>query len=84
MRPIGFIGHGYSCPIHGEGTVKTGASATRVDGRAVARVSDRITCGAMIETGNPASLIEGHPVARKWDKTSHGGTLPEGGSKLAD
>ncbi|MBK4987767.1 PAAR domain-containing protein [Pseudomonas sp. S36] len=53
MRPIGLIDHGHSCPIYGEGTVGTGASAKLVDGRAVARVGDRITCGVMIETGDP-------------------------------
>ncbi|WP_230380341.1 hypothetical protein [Pseudomonas fulva] len=30
MRPIVLIGHAHNCPIHGAGTVETGASATFV------------------------------------------------------
>lgn len=78
MKPSVLIGHGYGCPIHGEGTVETGASASLVDGRTMARVGGRIMRGAIIKTGDPATLIESQPVARKGDKTSHGGTLTEG------
>jgi len=78
MRPIVLVGHRHSCPLHGEGTVQTGASATFVDGRAVARVGDRISCGAVIETGAACTMIEGQPAAREGDTTSHGGTLIEG------
>ena len=78
MRPIVLVGHRHSCPLHGEGTVQTGASATFVDGRAVARVGDRISCGAVIETGAAGSMIDCQPAAREGDTTSHGGTLIEG------
>ncbi|MNE82405.1 PAAR motif protein [compost metagenome] len=78
MKPIVLVGHRHSCPIHGVGTVKTGASATFVDDRAVARVGDRISCGAVIETGAACTIIEGQPAAREGDTTSHGGTLVEG------
>lgn len=78
MRPIVLIGHRHDCPIHGLGTVVTGASATFVDGKAVARVSDQISCGALIETGAECTIIEGQPAARVGDTTSHGGTLVEG------
>lgn len=78
MKPVVLVGHKHSCPIHGGGTVVSGASEARVDGRAVARIGDRISCGAIIQTGSPGTVIEGQPVARLGDKTSHGGTLVEG------
>lgn len=78
MKPIVLVGHRHSCPLHGEGIVETGASATFVDGRAVARVGDCISCGAVIETGAACTIIEGQPAAREGDTTSHGGTLIEG------
>ena len=78
MKPVVLVGHRHSCPIHGEGTVETGASATFVGGRAVARVGDRISCGAVIETGAAGTIIEGQAAAREGDITSHGGTLIEG------
>lgn len=80
MKPIVLVGHAHDCPLHGAGTVETGASATFVDGRAVARVGDRISCGAVIESGANCTLIEGQPAAREGDTTSHGGTLVEGDS----
>ncbi|MFJ2985961.1 MULTISPECIES: PAAR domain-containing protein [unclassified Pseudomonas] len=78
MKPIVLVGHRHHCPTHGEGTVETGSSATLIDGRAVARVGDRISCGAVIETGAECTVIEGQPAARLGDTTSHGGTLLEG------
>ncbi|WP_281212057.1 PAAR domain-containing protein [Pseudomonas fulva] len=78
MRSIVLLGHAHDCPLHGAGTVETGASATFVNGKAVARVGDRISCGAIIETGANCTLIEGQPAARAGDTTSHGGTLVEG------
>ncbi|KRA01049.1 MAG: PAAR domain-containing protein [Achromobacter sp.] len=78
MKPIVLVGHRHSCPIHGNGTVVTGASEAIVNGRAIARIGDRISCGAIIQTGSPGTIIEGQPVARQGDKTSHGGTLVEG------
>ncbi|MBK4995138.1 hypothetical protein IAE39_003312 [Pseudomonas sp. S37] len=78
MKPIVLVGHRHSCPIHGEGTVETGASTTFVGGRAVARVGDRISCGAVIETGAAGTIIEGQAAAREGDTTNHGGTLIEG------
>ncbi|WP_322086333.1 PAAR domain-containing protein [Burkholderia sp. BCC1999] len=78
MRPVVLVGHRHSCPIHGEGTVVSGASSATVGGRAVARVTDRVSCGAVIESGSPGTSIEGQPVARQGDTTSHGGTLIEG------
>ncbi|CAB3962133.1 MULTISPECIES: PAAR domain-containing protein [Burkholderia] len=78
MKPVVLVGHRHSCPIHGEGTVTSGAKSFDINGRAVARVGDEASCGAVIQTGSPGSSIEGQPVARLGDTTSHGGTLIEG------
>jgi len=78
MKPIVLVGHRHECPIHGVGIVETGASAAFVDGKAIARVGDRISCGAVIETGAACTIIEGQPAAREEDTTSHGGVLVEG------
>nr|WP_242548628.1 PAAR domain-containing protein [Pseudomonas putida] len=48
--------------------------------RPVARVGDKISCGAVIETGADCTIIDGQPAAREGDTTSHGGTLIEGDS----
>ncbi|TEP81957.1 hypothetical protein IPC70_08805 [Pseudomonas aeruginosa] len=78
MKPIVLVGHQHNCPIHGIGTVVSGASGAQVNGRAIARIGDQISCGAVILTGSPGTLIEGQPAARLGDSTSHGGTLVEG------
>ncbi|EHC5873780.1 hypothetical protein JR782_004630 [Salmonella enterica subsp. enterica serovar Eastbourne] len=78
MQPVVLVGHKHSCPIHGDGTVVSGASEVQVNGRAVARVGDRISCGAVIQTGSPGTRVEGQSVAREGDLTSHGGKLAEG------
>lgn len=80
MKPVVLVGHRHSCPIHGPGTVVSGAPSTNIDGRAVARVGDQISCGAVIQTGSANFVIDGRPVARQGDTTSHGGTLVEGES----
>ncbi|WP_025807402.1 PAAR domain-containing protein [Pseudomonas chlororaphis] len=78
MKPIVLVGHQHNCPIHGSGTVVSGAREAHVSGRAVARVGDQISCGAVILTGSPGTIVEGQSVARLGDSTSHGGTLMEG------
>lgn len=78
MKPVVLVGHRHHCPIHGPGTVTSGATSALVGGRAIARVGDSISCGAVITTGSASFLIDGHAVARQGDTTSHGGTLEEG------
>lgn len=78
MKPIVLVGHQHNCPLHGAGTVVSGASQAQVNGRAIARIGDQISCGAVILTGSPGTIIEGRPAARLGDTTSHGGTLVEG------
>ncbi|WP_145128379.1 PAAR domain-containing protein [Pseudomonas sp. URMO17WK12:I11] len=65
MKSIVLIGHAHGCPLHVAGTVESGASTTFVNGRAVARVGDRTSFGAIIETGANCLLIEGQPAAMK-------------------
>lgn len=78
MKPIVLVGHRHSCPIHGSGAVVSGAREAQVNGRAIARIGDRISCGAVILTGSADTIVEGQPVARLGDCTSHGGVLVEG------
>ncbi|MFJ4153250.1 PAAR domain-containing protein [Pseudomonas sp. NPDC089752] len=78
MPPIVLVGHLHDCPLHGKTTVITGAPSTCVNGNPIARIGDKISCGAIIETGASHLLIEGSPAARVGDTTSHGGTLIEG------
>lgn len=78
MIPIALVGHAHACPIHGPGTIVSGASTAAINGRAIARVGDRISCGALIVSGSAVAKIEGQAVARQGDSTSHGGTLIEG------
>ncbi|WP_224006396.1 PAAR domain-containing protein [Paraburkholderia tropica] len=80
MKPVALVGHRHSCPLHGPGTIVTGATEATVNGKAIARVTDRISCGATIITGAANCEIEGHAVARKGDHTDHGGVLEEGDS----
>ncbi|MBI6898565.1 PAAR domain-containing protein [Pseudomonas putida] len=78
MKPVVLVGHRHLCPLHGEGTVISGAANATVNGRAIARMGDELSCGEVIETGAAYTLIEGSPAARQGDKTSHGGVLIEG------
>lgn len=78
MKPIVLVGHRHSCPIHGNGTVVSGAREAQVNGRAIARIGDQISCGAVILTGSDEAIVEGQPVARLGDSSSHGGILIEG------
>jgi uncharacterized Zn-binding protein involved in type VI secretion len=78
MKPIVLVGHPHDCPLHGEGEVVTGSSTTWVNGRPIARVGDRTSCGAVIESGSAIQMDEGKPVARQGDVTSHEGVLLKG------
>lgn len=78
MKPIVLVGHRHACPLHGLGTVVSGASGASVGGRQVACVGDKISCGATIVSGAGGVTIGGKPVAREGDSTDHGGVLVEG------
>ncbi|NZA27215.1 PAAR domain-containing protein [Luteimonas sp. SJ-92] len=63
---------------HG-GAVVSGSPFTDIDGKPVARVTDRVVCSqhgaTSIVTGDATMIIDGQPVARHGDKTACGATL---------
>lgn len=68
------------------GAVLSGSPHTDIDGRAVARVGDKVLCtrhgaGAIV-TGDPTLLIDGQAVARNGDKASCGCVLLAGKQPL--
>ncbi|MGL4668294.1 MAG: PAAR domain-containing protein [Saezia sp.] len=74
LRPIALVGHAYLCPVHGhEGSViVTGSPTCKVYERPVARIGDKISCGAEIITGSKNAHIDGgRPIARLGDKGIH-------------
>lgn len=80
-RPIIVVGDRTD---HG-GVVITGSPFTDIDGKAVARIGDKVTCpqkghGSVtaIVTGDQTAIIDGSPVARHGDKTACGATLLSG------
>lgn len=77
-KPVIVVGDRTS---HG-GVVVSGSPFTDVDGKAVARIGDKVTCPqkghgniTTIVTGDQTVLIDGSPVARHGDKTACGATL---------
>lgn len=77
-RPVIVVGDRTS---HG-GVVITGAPFSDVDGKAIARIGDKVTCpqkghGSVttIVTGDLTAIIDGNPVARHGDQTACGATL---------
>jgi uncharacterized Zn-binding protein involved in type VI secretion len=78
MKPVVLVGHRHACPLHGISEVETGSATYTCNGKAVARVGDRVNCGAVIETGAESFQIDGQAVAREGDRTDHGGVLMEG------
>lgn len=64
---------------HG-GTVGSGSDGFIVDGKAVARVGDKVSCplhpgGTVINSGSADYLTDGQPTARDGDTTACGATL---------
>ena len=78
MKNLVLVGHAHACPLHGKGTVVTGASGFSTDGRAMACVGDKTSCGATIIAGQAGFSIDGRDVACVGDPTDHGGVLVEG------
>lgn len=77
-RPVIVVG---DRTTHG-GVVISGSPFTDVDGKAVARIGDKVTCpkkghGSVttIVTGDLTVIIDGQPVARHGDKTACGASL---------
>lgn len=66
---------------HG-GVVVQGSPTSTVDGKAIARVGDQVTCPqkghggtTVIALGDPTCIVDGQPAARHGDKTACGATL---------
>ncbi|WP_312495058.1 PAAR domain-containing protein [Pseudomonas cremoris] len=78
MPAVVLVGHDHACPSCGPVTVTSGSGSFTVNGRAVARVGDTLSCGAAISSGSALMTIEGQPVARIGDTTDHGGVLKNG------
>ena len=78
MPAVVLVGHDHACPSCGPVTVTSGSGSFTVNGRAVARVGDTLSCGAVISSGSALMIIEGQPVARIGDTTDHGGVLENG------
>ena len=78
MPAVVLVGHDHACPSCGPVTVTSGSGSFTVNGRAVARVGDTLSCGAVISSGSALMTIAGQPVARIGDTTDHGGSLENG------
>lgn len=77
-RPFILVGDSTS---HG-GKVIQGSPSSTVNGKAIARVGDKVTCPkkghggvTVIVSGDPTCIIDGAPAARHGDKTACGATL---------
>lgn len=77
-RPVIVVGDRTS---HG-GVVITGSPFSDIDGKAIARIGDKVTCpqkghGSVttIVTGDVTDIIDGSPIARHGDMTACGATL---------
>jgi uncharacterized Zn-binding protein involved in type VI secretion len=77
-KPFIVIGDSTS---HG-GTVISGASGSEINGKAIARIGDKVTCPqkghggtTTIVSGDPTVIVDGSPAARHGDKTACGATL---------
>ena len=51
---------------------------SHIDGRPVARIGDKTTCGAVITSGSSLSTDDGKPVAYLGCQTSVGGVIVSG------
>jgi uncharacterized Zn-binding protein involved in type VI secretion len=78
MPAVVLFGHDHDCPMCGPVTVDSGSQNFKVNGRAVARVGDTLSCGAVITSGSALTSIEGQAVARIGDTTDHDGKLENG------
>ena len=78
MPAVVLVGHDHACPACGPATVTSGSGSFTINGRAVARAGDTLSCGAVITNGSALMTIEGQAVARIGDATDHGGILENG------
>lgn len=79
MRPVARVGDAHVCPRkgHGKGTIVSGGTGI-VEGSAVARVGDKLSCGCTIIQGSSIAQDNGQPIAYVGCKTSSGGQIISG------
>jgi len=77
MQPVARVGDTHACTRCRKCTIISGGTAT-IDGRPVARVGDKTSCGATITSGSSQSTDDGRPVAYVGCSTSVGGTIVSG------
>jgi uncharacterized Zn-binding protein involved in type VI secretion len=79
-HPLARVGDTIS---HG-GSITTGASKTKCNGIAIARVGDHVTCSShgaqTIATGSSTLIVEGKAAARQGDTITCGATISVGSS----
>jgi uncharacterized Zn-binding protein involved in type VI secretion len=75
---------------HG-GVVIQGSPESTVDGKAMARVGDKVTCPkrghgsvTVVVSGDPTCMVDGQAAAREGDKTACGATLLSSQSNAVD
>ncbi|MGH1331706.1 MAG: PAAR domain-containing protein [Paracoccaceae bacterium] len=78
MKPVARLGDTHACPIHGANSIISGSSISTCDGKPVATVGDKTSCGAVILTGSAAAMVDGKPTAHIGSQTSHGGLIITG------
>ena len=65
MKPVVLVGHRHECPLHGVNQVESGNATYTFNGRAVARVGDRTTGGAVIDM-DESTLLLGAMTCPNW------------------
>lgn len=75
---------------HG-GVVIQGSAESTVDGKAMVRIGDKVTCPkkghggvTVVASGDPSCIVDGQPAAREGDKTACGATLLSSQSNSVD
>ncbi len=85
MRQATRIGDLEACPNGGNSPIVTGAASVFIEGRAAARVGDRLDCAGghtQIESGSPTVVISGAHASRIGDTTCHKGALTTGAARV--
>ncbi len=77
MLPVARVGDTHACPKCRKCQIISGGSAT-IDGKQVARVGDKTSCGAVITAGSSMSSDDGRPIAYLGSPTSVGGSIVSG------
>lgn len=89
MKPVARVGDRHDCPIHGPfiapnvPNVIIEGGSTILDGRPVARVGDKCSCGCVIVDGSTEVMCDNRPVAVVGSKTIKGGVITQGSPTLS-